>query len=131
GAAYYFRKKKNLFGQKSLGWRTSSYTAVTQYNDGTPIANPLTNDPLTLYSLDQNLLDTNVSPNFVITNIPALDDNSYHGMELTATKRLSNHWQVLSGFTIQRQRGAFGRGYSDDAYFDDFSNPNSNINRRN
>src|SRR5207244_11723487 len=33
-------------------------------------------------------------------------------------------------FTVQRQKGAYGRGYSDDAYFDNFNDPNNSINRR-
>jgi hypothetical protein len=127
GVSYYFRKKKNLFGTTNLAVTPSDYTAVTQYNDGTPIVNPLNNEPLTLYNLDPALVG---AANFVVTNISALDDNSYHGVEFTAVKRLSHRWQVLGGFTIQRQRGAFGRGYSDDAYFDNFNDPNNDINRR-
>ena len=127
GGSYYFRKKKNLFGTTNLAALPSDYTAVTQYNDGTPIVNPLTNAPLTLFNLKPILVGAS---NFVVTNIPALDDNAYHGLEFTAVKRLSHHWQVLAGFTVQRQKGAFGRGYSDDAYFDNFNDPNNDINRR-
>jgi len=126
-AAYYFRKKKNLFGTTNLAALPTDYTAVTQYNDGTPIVNPLNNKPLTLYNLDPNLVG---AANFVVTNIPALDDNSYHGVEFTAVKRMSHRWQLLAGFTVQRQKGAFGRGYADDAYFDNFNDPNNGINRR-
>ncbi len=69
--------------------------------------------------------------NFVVTNIPALDDNAYHGLEFTAVKRLSRKWQLLTGFTIQRQKGIFGRGSSDDALSDNFTDPNNDINRAN
>ncbi len=69
--------------------------------------------------------------NFVVTNIPRLDDNAYHGVEFTAVKRLSNKWQLLGGFTIQRQKGVFSRGYSDQAYSDNFTDPNLDINRTN
>jgi hypothetical protein len=127
GVAYYFRKKKNLFGATNLAALPSNYTPVTQYNDGTPIVNPLDSSPLTLFNLDPSLVGAS---NFVVTNIPALDDNSYHGLEFTAVKRMSNHWQILGGFTIQRQKGAFGRGFSDDAYSDNFNDPNNDINRR-
>lgn len=126
GVAYYFRKKKNLFGTTNLAALPSDYTQVNQYNDGSPIINPLNNEPLTLHNLNPSLVG---AANFIVTNIPALDDNSYHGVEFTAVKRLSHRWQILSGFTIQRQKGAFGRGYSDDAYFDNFNDPNNNINR--
>jgi hypothetical protein len=58
-------------------------------------------------------------------------DNSYHGLEFTAVKRLTHKWQVLAGFTIQRQKGVYGRGYSDQAFSDNFTDPNNNINRNN
>jgi outer membrane receptor protein involved in Fe transport len=126
GVAYYFRKKKNLFGTTNLAALPSDYTPVTEYNDGSPILNPLNNKPLTLYNLDPTLVGAS---NFVVTNISALDDNAYHGVEFTAVKRLSHRWQVLAGFTIQRQKGAFGRGFSDDATSDNFNDPNNDINR--
>ena len=126
GAFYYFRKKKNSIGLTNLGETPADYAPVTNYNDGTPIVNPLTGQPMTLYNRP-----TNANFNFVLTNISQLDDNTYHGLELTAIKRLSRRWQVLAGFTIQRQKGTFGRGYSDDAYYDDFNDPNLGINRQN
>ena len=52
-------------------------------------------------------------------------------MEFTAVKRLSNKWQVLGGFTIQRQKGLYGRGFSDEATGDNFTDPNLDINRSN
>ena len=128
GAAYYFRKKKNSIGITNLAAPSSAYTPVTTDNNGDPILNPLTGDPLTLYNLDPTLVG---QFNSVITNIPELDDNAYHGVEFTANKRMSNKWQLLAGFTVQRQKGAFGRGYSDDAYSDNFNDPNYDINRRN
>jgi len=51
-------------------------------------------------------------------------------VEFTAVKRLSHKWQVLGGFTIQRQKGLFGRGFSDDAFSDNFNDPNLDINRK-
>jgi hypothetical protein len=44
-----------------------------------------------------------------------LNNNSYNGVEITAVKRLSHKWQILGGFTIQRQKGVYGRGFSDEA----------------
>jgi len=54
----------------------------------------------------------NANFNFVLTNVSQVDDHGYRGLELTANKRLSQRWQVLAEFTIQRQKGTFGRGYS-------------------
>jgi hypothetical protein len=83
---------------------------------------------MTLYNL--NPADVGKS-NILMTNISALDDNSYHGVEFTGVKRMSNRWQLLAGLTVQRQKGTAYLGSSDDALLDDFNNPNFDINRRN
>ena len=46
-------------------------------------------------------------------------------------KRLSHRWQLLGGFTIQRQKGVYSRGYADQGYSDNFTDPNLDINRKN
>jgi hypothetical protein len=93
--------------------------------------NPITNQPLTLFSFQPSDPSRYGAFNFVVTNIPQLNDNSYHGVEFTAVKRLTHKWQVLTGFTVQRQKGVYGRGYSDQAFSDNFTDPNNNINRNN
>ena len=132
GATYYYRTKKNLFGLENTLVSPSDYTPVTQLPDQNgvmqPIINGLTGQPITLFNLDPA---KQTAFNFVVTNIPKLDNNSYQGVEFTAVKRLSNKWQLLGGFTIQRQKGTYGRGYSDQAYSDNFTDPNSDINRNN
>jgi len=126
-AAYYYRTKKNLVGLRNLAQPTSDYSPITTLN-GQPISNGVSNQPLTLYTLNT----APPTPNILLTNIAELDDNSYHGVEFDAVKRMSNHWQLLTGFTIQRQKGVFCcAGYSDDALNDDFNDPNRDINRRN
>ena len=116
------------------GWRTrrclqSDYVPVTDI-DGTPIVNGVTGQPLTLFSFQPTDPTKYGAFNFLVTNIPQLDDNSYHGVEFTAVKRLSHKWQILGGFTIQRQKGVFARAYSDDAFQDNFTDPNLDINRK-
>jgi hypothetical protein len=69
--------------------------------------------------------------NNLVTNISQLDTNSYNAVEFTAVKRLSNKWQILGGFTIQSQKGTYGRGFSDEATADNFNDPNDGINRQN
>ena len=132
GATYYYRTKKNLYGIENTALQPSDYSPITTLLNAqgvpTPITNGLTGQPLTLYNL--NPADANLF-NFVVTNIPALNDNSYHAVEFTAVKRLSNKWQILGGFTIQRQKGVFGRGFSDEATGDNFTDPNNDINRKN
>lgn len=132
GATYYYRTKKNLYGIENAALKPSDYSPITTLLNAqgvpTPITNGLTGQPLTLYNL--NPADANLF-NFVVTNIPALNDNSYHALEFTAVKRLSHKWQILGGFTIQRQKGVFGRGFSDEATSDNFTDPNNDINRKN
>jgi hypothetical protein len=97
----------------------------------TPRFNPLTNQAMTLYSFQPK--DTTKYGAFsnLVTNIPQVDNNSYNAVEFTAVKRLSHKWQILGGFTIQRKKGVFGRGFSDEATSDNFTDPNNDINRKN
>jgi len=129
-ATYYYRTKKNLIGLENTAVSPSDYVPITTIG-GKPILNGLTGQPLTLYSFQPTDLTKYGAFNFVVTNIPKLDDNAYHGIEFTAVKRLSNKWQLLTGFTIQRQKGVFSRSGSDDALYDNFTDPNLDINRSN
>lgn len=129
-AAYYYRTKKGLIGLFNLAAPRADYTAINTLN-GQPIVNGVTGQPMTLYSLAA--ADVGQS-NILMTNAPELDDNAYHGVEFTAVKRMSHRWQLLTGFTIQRQKGTAYLPYaggSDDALGDDFNNPNYDINRKN
>jgi hypothetical protein len=129
-ASYYYRTKKNLVGLKNLAAVPSDYTAITTLN-GQPITNPVTGQPMTLYNLNPALVGQS---NVLLTNISQLNDNSYHGVEFDAVKRMSNHWQLLAGFTIQKQKGFYCcNGNSDDALSstDNVNDPNLNINRAN
>jgi hypothetical protein len=103
---------------------------ITTLN-GQPIVNPLTNQPMTLFSFQPADPKKFGAFSNLVTNVPQLDNNSYNAVEFTAVKRLSHKWQILGGFTIQRQKGTFGRGFSDEATADNFNDPNNNINRNN
>ena len=128
-AAYYYRTKKNLIGLINTAEPPSAYNPVTSIS-GQPITNGVTGQPMTLFELDAIKFPT-PQFNILLTNGPKLDDNSYHGVEFTAVKRMSKRWQLLAGFTVQRQKGTAYLGFSDDALLDDFNNPNFDINRRN
>ncbi len=128
---YYYRTKKDLIGLRNLAAPTSDYTPITTLLvNGQPqqITNGITGQPMTLFNL--KAADVGQS-NILMTNISKLDDNAYHGVEFTAVKRMSKRWQLLTGFTVQRQKGTAYLGFSDDALTDDFNNPNFDINRRN
>jgi hypothetical protein len=127
GVNYYHRNKTNEIGRLNQAYTPADFSPITVLN-GKAITNPLTGQPLTLYSLNPALVGQS---NYLITNIPALNHNAYNGVELTGTKRMSHHWQLLAGFTIQRERGTYGAGFSDEALSDDFNNPNLGINRQN
>ena len=130
GATYYYRTKKNLYGSENAAVAKSDYVPITTLN-GSPIINPLTNQPMTLYSFQPTDPSKFGAFNNLISNFSQLDNNSYHAVEFTAVKRLSNKWQVLAGFTVQRQKGVNGRGFSDEATSDNFTDPNLDINRNN
>jgi hypothetical protein len=116
-ADYYWRSTKRQISQYNTSAPTSDYTAVQ-----TETTNPLTGTPLTVY----NLASTDVGKtSYLVTNIPALDQNHYNGVELKATKRFNNRWQALVGFTIQSEVGTYSPGPTSG----DFNDPNQNINR--
>ena len=128
-ASYFYRSKKNLIGLTNTAVLPSDYTPVTGF------VNPITNQPLTLFNLNPAKVG---QFNILMTNIAEMNDNAYHGVEFDAVKRLSHRWQLLAGFTVQRQKGVSFAGStastisSDDAIFgENFADPNLDINRRN
>lgn len=123
GVNYYFRNIKDLFAERNLANPASDYTATTVDNNGNPLVNSITGQPITLYNL--NSADVGLS-NYLVTNIPELNTNNYNGVELTAARQMARGWQVLAGYTLQRQKGTYTRGLTDD-----FNNPNNEINRKN
>lgn len=121
-ANYYYRNVKDQFAGINRANPTSDYTATTVDDNGNPLINSITGAPMTLYNL--NPADVGVS-DYLITNVSELNDNHYNGLELTVTKRMSNGWQILAGYTLQQQKGTYSRGLGDD-----FNNPNNEINRK-
>jgi hypothetical protein len=127
GVNYYYRTYKNLIAQRNAAVPPSDYTPITEIG-GVSITNPLNGQPLTLY----NVIPAKVgATDFVVTNIPELDDNAYQGLEFTATKSFTQSWQLLAGFTIQRDRGVYSAAFLNGSITDDFNDPNKDINRRN
>jgi hypothetical protein len=121
-ANYYFRNVKDQFAGINLANPAQDYSATTVDDAGNPLINSITKKPMTLYNL--NPADVGLS-NYLITNIPELNTNHYNGVELTVSKRMSNGWQILAGYTLQQQKGTYSRGLGDD-----FNNPNNEINRK-
>lgn len=127
GVNYYYRTYKNLIAQRNEAIPSTDYRPITEIA-GAPITNPLTGQPLTLYDVIPAKVG---ATDFVVTNIPELNDNAYQGVEFTATKRFSQRWQLLAGFTIQRDKGVYSAAFLNGSITDDFNDPNKDINRRN
>jgi hypothetical protein len=76
---------------------SSAYTAVgrtyTDPGDGQV-------KPITVYNLDASLVTVN---DRVIDNTE--DGTNYNGLEVTVTKKMSNRWQMLGGFTVASHKG--------------------------
>ena len=126
GAQYFFRDNKHQIGQINTTRTAADYQAITSLG-GTPIINPLSGAPLTLYNLLPGIASQ--TSQYEITNIKALDHYRYDGVEFTATKHLTSRWQLLAGLTIQRSKGTYGNG-TPNALSDDFNDPNLDINRQ-
>jgi hypothetical protein len=113
GVTYYRRHNGRRFSGLNLAVPLSTYAATTVVGaDGQPV---------TVYNQDASTLG---SARRIITNIDGLED-TYNGVEFTATKRMANRWQMIGGFTIGRDKGVYDSGLNDD-----FNNPNANINRQ-
>jgi hypothetical protein len=127
GLTYYYRTNKNLIAERNDAILPSDYTPITAIN-GVSITNPLNGQPMTLY----NVIPSKVgASDFVVTNIPELNDNAYDAVEFTAVKRFSDRWQVLAGFTVQRDKGVYSPAFLNGSATDDFNDPNKDINRGN
>lgn len=112
GVAYFRRNNRRRFSGINRAVPPSAYTAtVVTAPDGSAV---------TVFNQDRATLG---GAERLITNIPGLED-TYNGVELTVTKRMTNNWQLVGGFTVGRDEGLFDRGLNDD-----FNNPNLNINR--
>lgn len=109
GATYFRRNNRRLFSGINLAVPPTAYTPILVEGPAGPVT-VFNQDPATLGRADR-----------LITNIPDLED-TYNGVEITATKRLSNRWQLLAGLTIGRDEGLYDRGLNDD-----FNNPNNNV----
>lgn len=103
GAMYYMRSNRNTIGQRNVGQPTSAYTPFTVQvpnGPGGTLANP---KPTTI-----TVYNVAASVNSLVDNVRDNQDyldTTYHGVEFTATKRLSRNWQMQAGYTLGRNRG--------------------------
>jgi hypothetical protein len=97
GVMYYHRTNRNQIGTRNTAVPPSAYTAATVNIPNGP--NGATT--ATLYNLSSSAF---LVTNNVLDNQPYLD-TVYNGVEFTANKRLSQHWQMVAGLTVGKNTG--------------------------
>ncbi len=139
GVSYFYRTTKNQIARVNTALPTSCYTTTAS------IANPLATlypnnsaIPATLSLMgipsSSACLHPTVSASnplgsttyYELTNVPAVSNNHYDGIDFTVSRRFDKRWQVLAGFTKQSNKGTYSATTSDD-----FNDPNQNLNRYN
>jgi carboxypeptidase family protein/TonB-dependent receptor-like protein len=97
GTVFTYRREKNL--QASLNPDNPYETTLTNAVDPGPDGFVGTADDAT-YGFYQRISSANRT---FITNDPTVTQ-SYRGVEITLTKRLSNRWQMLAGYTLSKNK---------------------------
>ncbi len=98
-ANFTYRRERDLYDSEDVGVPASTYRQIGVTDIGRDgLAN--TGDEATLFLWDQDPATLGRN-RFVITNSGALN-REYRGLEVTATKRLSDRWQLVSGYTLSR-----------------------------
>ena len=102
GIMFFYRTNRKQLGQRNTAVPPTAYTAFT-----VPVpANAAGVSTVTVYNLASNLAS---AQNNIRDNDPYLD-TTYKGVELTASKRFSNRWQMVAGFTVGENRGGVAQG---------------------
>src|SRR5581483_6706499 len=102
GVMYYHRTNRDQVGTRNLAAPSTAYAPFTisvPYGPNGAMTQTVYNLLPAFNGLQNNLLD----------NDPYLDTN-YNGIELTAAKRLSHHWQMTAGFTAGKNTGGMKQG---------------------
>jgi hypothetical protein len=104
GVMYYHRTNRDQVGTSNTAVPSSFYTPIQvtiPNGPGGTVANPKP-QTVTVYNL--------ASASYVSLSNQTLDNQpylntTYNGVEFTANKRMSNHWQMVAGFTYGHNRG--------------------------
>ncbi len=100
---YYYRTNRDQIGLRNISAPPSAYTAVTipvPNGPGGTVASPVPTTA-TLYNLNPAFLGLQ---NNVVDNQPYLD-TEYNGIDISATKRMSHRWQLVSGVSFGKNTG--------------------------
>ncbi len=126
GAMFYYRTNRAQIGQRNVAVPTSAYTPFTvniPNGPGGTVGNPQPTTA-TVYNLDPALVSAN---NTVRDNEPYLD-TEYKGIEFTATKRISDRWQMQAGFTVGKNTGGVNNsGGTGQSGTNDLNDPNFTV----
>ncbi|MGH9346702.1 MAG: carboxypeptidase regulatory-like domain-containing protein [Vicinamibacterales bacterium] len=94
-----YRQERNLFGEANVGVPVSAYRTVSRVDLGRD-GRAGTSDDGVIQVFDQDPA-TRGQDGFFTTNTDGLNQH-YRGIEVAATKRYSNGWQFLTGYTFAR-----------------------------
>lgn len=94
-----YRRERNLFGNVNVGVPFGSYRQVSRVDLGPDgLANTGDDGVLQVFDADPA---TRGQDRFLTTNSDGLNQR-YKGLEITAIKRFSRGWQLLTGYTLAR-----------------------------
>ena len=106
GAMYCYRTNRKLIGSRNVAAPLDAYTTHTIAVPGAPAGPGGTIDFYNLLPAFNGLQD-NVFDNYDVL------DTDYQGVEFTASKRMSDRWQLLAGLTFGRERRGRADGRSE------------------
>ena len=100
GAMFYYRTNRDQLGTRNVAVPPDTYIPFTINVPNGP------NGPTTatVFNLAPALVNAS---NLIRDNRPELD-TTYKGVELTASKRYSNRWQMVAGLTLGKNEGGQG-----------------------
>jgi hypothetical protein len=121
---YYHRTNRDQIGVRNIAAPPSAYTPVTinvPNGPGGTIAQPVATTA-TLYNLSPAFLGLQ---NNVVDNQPYLD-TTYNGLEISANKRMSHRWQMVTGISVGRNTGGLNTSTGQSATTD-LNDPNNTL----
>ncbi len=107
-ATYIYRKDRNLDWRIHRDISPFDYTSVSGVDPGPDGARGTSDDGGALVFYEISAAKRALSPDFITTRKGFSQD--YRGLELTAHRRMSNRWQVVTSLTMGSQRENYGAG---------------------
>lgn len=107
-ATYMYRRDKNIDWRINRNISPADYTAVTGVDPGPDGARGTADDAGSLVFHELSAAKRTLSADFITTRPGFTQD--YRGLELTAHRRMSSNWQLVTSITIGSQREHYGPG---------------------